>query len=146
MVCLGSGSLPPMFKIFSKSSLFLHFRPTPNVNISSTNMTINGMSIDGVLGIQTLDRWKVDANESTELYQSIECLQCYISLFSQQLGFLDSLCTLTQNDFKTFLILSIDGKHLPVWPDLAKFHLFGKIHAGFFCNFSSYLVVGKIWI
>ena len=86
------------------------------------------MSIDGVLGIQTLDRWKVDANESTELYQSIECLQCYISLFSQQLGFLDSLWTLTQNDFKTFLILSMDGKH-PVWPDLEKFQHFGKIYA-----------------
>ena len=52
--------------------LFVYFRPFP----STTPMTQNEKSVDGVLGIQTRDRRMVGADKTTELwlksYQKID--------------------------------------------------------------------------
>ena len=57
--------------------LFVYFRPFPNTmtNIAQ-NLTINGRSIDGVLGIRTRNHRIVGADESTELWlpQLLEAL------------------------------------------------------------------------
>ena len=48
--------------------LFVHFRPFLNTMINMVQLTINGKSVDGVLGIQTSDSRMEGINESTELW------------------------------------------------------------------------------
>ena len=50
--------------------LFVYFRTFHNLmtNIKQ-NLTLNGKSMDGMLGIRTRDRWMLGADESTDLLQ-----------------------------------------------------------------------------
>ena len=67
--------LPKDFNVLSQTRpLFVYFRPCLS---TMTNLTINGRSIDSVLGIRTRDRGMVCVDESTELLQ----LQKNIFLF-----------------------------------------------------------------
>ena len=47
--------------------LFVYSRPILNTMTNIVQLTLNGKSIDGVLGIRTLDRRMEGADESTEL-------------------------------------------------------------------------------
>ena len=55
--------------------LFVYFRPFFVTMTNTVQQTINGKSIDGVLGIRTRGRSLVDADRSTELWRPPEGLR-----------------------------------------------------------------------
>ena len=57
------------FKYVPNPASFVYFHPFLNTMTNIVQKTINGKSVDGVLGIWTWDRIMEGADESTELWQ-----------------------------------------------------------------------------